>query len=94
MEERLMQLESELSEIKTILNQVHGAIVGNPLAKDGGMRKRLEIAEEKLRGLRLRLDVIEKKQIKFNFITMLLWGTAGFVLCGIISYILLLIFKK
>ena len=91
--EEFKALESKVSDIKITLDQVHGAIIGNPLSKDGGMAERLHEAEEKLIELENRLETAEKKQIKYNVYTVIMWVCLGAVGMAIFSYILQYAFK-
>lgn len=94
MRNELRLLEKEFSEIKEILNEVHTAIIGNPLTKDGGMIARLVTAEQQLEKLELRVNDAEKKQIKYNVYTKLMWLLSGGIISIVFAYILELIFKK
>ena len=58
------KLKTQVSGIEDILHEVHGAIVGNPLSKDGGMQARLFQAEKDIEVLSKHVDEMEKKQIK------------------------------
>lgn len=88
------RLEKTVDEIKETLTQVHGALVGNELAGDGGMAKRLRDAESKLEELENRLLTAEKKQIKYNVYIVIMWVCLGAVAMGIFNYIVTLFFKK
>jgi hypothetical protein len=88
-----LKLESSVSEIKQTLNQVHDAIVGNPLSKDGGMAERLTEAEKKLVQLEDRLELAEKKQIRYNVYTVIMWVCIGAVSMAIFVYVMQLFFK-
>lgn len=94
MRNELRLLEKEFGEIKEILNEVHTAIIGNPLTKDGGMVARLITAEQQLEKLELRVNDAEKKQVKYNVYTRLMWLLSGGIISIIFAYILELIFKK
>lgn len=88
------RLEKTVDDIKDTLNQVHGAIVGNELSGDGGMAQRLKDAEEKLDLLESRLFNAEKKQIKYNIYTIIMWVCIGGVAMAIFNYIVTLFFKR
>lgn len=94
MRNELRLLEKEFGEIKEILNEVHSAIIGNPLTKDGGIVARLLTAEQQLEKLEVRVNEADKKQIKYNVYTKLMWVLAGGIISIIFAYILELIFKK
>jgi hypothetical protein len=88
------KMESTVQDIKSKLSEVHGAIIGNPLSKDGGMAGRLTEAEDKLELLEQRLEAAEKKQVKYNLYIIIMWICAGGVAMATFNYILSLVFKK
>lgn len=94
MENDLRTLEREVSEMKKKLTEIHGAIVGNPLTKDGGITQRLLEAEEKINQLEQRVEVAEKKQIKYNIYTIIMWSSLGGVAMAIFLYVVDLIIKR
>lgn len=94
MRSELKSLKERFNEIKEILNEVHSAIIGNPLTKDGGMAARLIMAEEELERLKVTVSEIDKKQIKYNLYTRLMWVMGGAIISIVFAYILQLIFKK
>lgn len=93
MEPELRILEVTVNEIKEQLAEVHGAIIGNPLSKDGGMSQRLIDAEEKLEELENRIFDAETKQVKYNIYTKIMWACAGGCIMSFFAYMLQLIFK-
>lgn len=88
------RLEKSVGEIKDTLGQVHGAIVGNELSGDGGMAKRLKNAEEKLDALETRLISAEKKQIRYNIYTIIMWVCIGGIAMAIFNYVVTLFLKR
>lgn len=93
-EERFIYLEKAVIEIKKLLGQVHDAIIGNPLSKDGGIANRLIEAEQKLDDLENKIIETEKKQIGYNLYTKIMWISLGGVGMSIVAYVLTLIFNK
>lgn len=87
-------LESKVSDIKVTLDQVHGALIGNPLSKDGGMSERLHEAEKKIEDLEEELNVVKTKQIRFNTYTVIMWTSLGGVVAMIFALVIQSIFKK
>lgn len=81
-------LEAKVSDIKTTLDQVHSAIIGNPLSQDGGMAERLHTAEEKIIELEDRLQAAEIKQIKYNVYTVIMWASLGAVAMAVFVYVI------
>jgi len=90
----LVSLDKEVSGIKVMLNEVHGAIIGNTLSKDGGIVKRLETAEEKLDNVHDKISRLEKINVKLQIYQKVLWGCAGGVATAVFAYILQLWFNK
>src|SRR4029078_6519965 len=100
MREDLKVLERQFEQIKKTLDEVHTAIVGNPLLNgSGGIAARLMEAERKVVELdedfraaeqrfEKRLIETEKKQIKYNVQTSVMWACLGAVAMGIFMYIL------
>jgi len=91
--EQLEKLEREIHEIKSTLNLVHTAIVGSELGKDGGIVKRLFSVETLVEDFEKRLDIAEKKQIKYNVYTIIMWVCLGAVGMSIFAYVLQLVNK-
>lgn len=102
MRQELRALEGKFNEIKNMLKEVHAAITGNPLTKDGGIIARLSSAEEELnrleanfikaeRGFEKRMIDFEKNQMKYNFRTGMMWAFGGAVVMAIFMYVLNLI---
>jgi hypothetical protein len=60
------------------LNEVHSALIGNPIAQDGGMVKRLSNVETKV-------AKVEKMGAKLGWHFKLLWGAAGCILMAMWS---------
>lgn len=90
----LNKLERDIGEIKLTLHKVHTAIVGSELSKDGGIVKRLSDVESLIDDYEKRLIVQEKKQIKYNVYTIIMWVCAGGIGMAIFSYVMLLVFHK
>jgi preprotein translocase subunit SecY len=39
--------QTQYNDLKTRVDEIHAALIGNPIAKDGGMISRLKAVEEK-----------------------------------------------
>lgn len=87
-------LKVELSGMKKLLSQVHYALVGNDLTKDGGMTRRLEDAEKELLEFDKRLAEAEKKQIRYNVYTVIMWACVGATGMAIFAYLVQFVFSK
>lgn len=82
-----ISLEKKVEDIAGKLDEVHYALMGSALAKDGGMIRRLMECEEGLEDIHRMIiqrdesiAAKEKKQIKVNVQTNLIWaGVASFL---------------
>lgn len=88
------RLDKAVWEIKKTLNIVHDAIVGNSLAKDGGMVQRLVDVEAQVEVLSSRLEAAEKKQIKYHVQTVIMWSSLGAVGMAVFVFLIEYVFKK
>lgn len=88
-----VKLEKAVQHIHTKLNEMHGALIGNPLTLDGGLSRRLSRAEEQLDELEERLNVAEKKQLRYNVYVIVMWTCVGGAASFMFAYILQLFFK-
>lgn len=87
-------LEKMFFEVKKTLTVVHDAIVGNSLAQDGGMIQRLKNAESQIEALESRLQDAEKKQIKYNVQTVVMWTSLGAVGMAVFVFLIEYVFRK
>jgi|SRR5688572_9925889 len=97
--EEFKKLKNQVSSIEDKLLEVHGAIVGNPLSKDGGLTARLTLAEQEIESIKEHVDEMEKKQIKdllqtektqatHEVYTKIMWSALGGVAMLILAYVL------
>lgn len=102
--EEFKKLKTQVSSIEDTLLEVHGAIVGNPLSKDGGLTARLAEAEKEIEEIKEHVDEMERKQImdllntekahlKTEIHTKIMWVSLGGVAMSIIVYVLKLFIK-
>jgi hypothetical protein len=68
----------DFAAMKRQLTEVHHALIGNPIARDGGMVKRLSDVEKKV-------AKVEKLGTKLGWHFKLLWGAAGGILMAMYS---------
>jgi hypothetical protein len=70
------------------VNDVHQALIGSELAKDGGMVKRLMDCENEVDKLREKLSDIEASNEKSVFYLKIIWALGGAILTGAVGFIL------
>lgn len=73
----------DFAQMKTQVNEMYTALVGDRISNDGGLVKRID----KMEG---RLDIVEKIGNKIGWQVGMLWLSAGVILTGILA----IIFKK
>lgn len=93
-EERFISIEKQVYDIKKLLSQVHDAIIGNPLSRDGGMARRLHDVEKQMENLETQITETKMKQAKQNIYVIIMWTSLGGVATAIFAYILSLLFNR
>lgn len=93
MRQEVSEVKRDLSEMKNKVNEMYHSLIGNTLAKDGGIIKRLQTVEEKHEELTDRVEDLEKKNDKLEVYQKILWAAGGFVASSLFVYVLQLIFK-
>ena len=97
--EEFKKLKHQVSSIEDKLSDVHNAIVGNPLSKDGGLATRLSQAEQEILDIKEHVDEMEKKQIRdlleskaerasSDTYVKIMWGALSATAALILAYIL------
>lgn len=67
MDQRLYDLEEKMTSIDTKLTQVVDAILGNPLTKGGGFVKDIEVLQEKIKNLEVKIQKQEEFKKKISW---------------------------
>lgn len=88
------QLKEELIGMKEKLGEVYYALIGNKLAGDGGLVKRVLDSESELEKLSMRVDLIERKAIRSDLYVRWLWAAGGFILAAVATIIIKSIFNQ
>jgi hypothetical protein len=76
------------------LEKVLGALMGNDLAKDGGLIARITELEEQNEEILKELETIKSDRAKTEWYLKLLWTASGFIAAAIFQFILDHILKK
>lgn len=66
----------DFAQMRQQLNDVHSALIGNPVTNDGGMVRRLTSAEA-------RIDKVEKLGARIGWHFKVVYVTIGFVAAGL-----------
>lgn len=79
-------MQKDIKAIEETLKEVKRALVGDDIAKDGGLVKRINELEDELEKLKLSF-------IKNDIYLRWIWALAGFAGSALFSYVLKLVFK-
>jgi len=90
----IQQLKDQVRDLTEKVCDVHYALIGNALAKDGGLIQRVIDCEKEAETLHDRIDSIERKNIKGELYLKWIWGLGSAVAMSIFLEILHYAFKK
>lgn len=76
----IRDIKKEVADLSNKLADVHTAIIGSPLAKDGGMVQRLADNENSVSEISRRLDALELGLKQKEFYVRVIWGLIAFVI--------------
>ena len=90
----IQEIKKEVYEHGKILNEVHMALIGSPLGKDGGIVRRLEQCEIEAEELRRAIDKVALASQKSTTYIRIIWGMGGAIITGACTLIFYLFIKK
>ena len=79
-------IRKEVETVAEKVNDVHQALIGNSLAKDGGIVQRLHDCERDVEFLRTKVIDIEKNNVKAGVYMKVIWGMAGIILAALLNH--------
>ncbi len=102
--EQINEIRQELKKVQTKMDDIHSALIGNPITKDGGLVYRVIEGEVQIQRLNDKIDEVEKKQnermldlekdkAKQGIYIGIIWACAGGILSTIVIAIINHIFK-
>jgi len=80
-------IKKEVEIVSAKVDDVHQALIGSELSKDGGMVKRLLYCESEVENIKNQINSIEKQHEKLAFYLKIIWGLGGVVLTAIVGFI-------
>lgn len=89
----IQQIKTEVTNLSSKLTEVHTALVGSNMAKDGGLIQRVIDSENEVAALKKRVEIIEFEKKQDRFYIKVIWGLGGTLIAFIFAFILKLIFK-
>jgi hypothetical protein len=89
----LQQLRTDMKDMKGKVDKMFYALMGNEIAKDGGLVGRIEHLETVFEKMEEKVDKLSETNIKMQVYQRIMWTSIGFVAASIFSYVLSLIFK-
>ena len=60
--EQIEEIRKELQKVQTKMDDIHSALIGNPITKDGGLVYRVIEGEVQIERLNDRINEVEEKQ--------------------------------
>jgi hypothetical protein len=87
-------IKKEVEQVSGKVNEVHQALIGSPLAQDGGMVRRLHDCEKDLDALREKITVMERNNVKSELYVKIIWGVSGGLFMAIAALIMNHFFNK
>jgi hypothetical protein len=94
LKQEMTQLKEEVGEIKETVGDIYSALMGNKLAKDGGLVSRIAELERENELLKVRVEILEKEKGKSDIYVKIIWGAAGVICTAVIGFVLSLIIKR
>lgn len=101
----IRDIKQEVGTLSGKIDEVHSALIGSPLAKDGGMVQRLLDCENGIEEVKEDLVLVEKTMqekieeaklanMKSELYIKIIWGLGGTICAGVFAFIVHLIFNK
>lgn len=91
--QEVAEMKRDLGEMKSKVSEMYHSLIGNTLAKDGGIIRRIERLEQRADQIDEDVDRIGQRSSKLEIYQKILWGAVGFAASSIFVYVLQLIFK-
>lgn len=92
-QEIISQMQGDIHEIKTKIDELFTALMGSRLTKDGGLVSRLERLEDENEKLREKIEEMEKKDVKSDTRLNIIWAIIGFAGAALGNYLISLLKK-
>lgn len=81
---RISGIKDDVNLIKASMLEIHIALLGSPLTKDGGLVARIIENESRIDKLTIRVSEIENREDKQNFYIAMIWGVGvAIILAGL-----------
>lgn len=90
----MTQLHTDLSKMTEKVDEMYFALMGNKLAKDGGLVKRIENLEQNLEEVETNIETLVKKNVGFEVYQKVIWGAVGTIIGLIFSYVIQVMISK
>ena len=88
--EEMKQVHKDLKEMTGKVDKMFYALMGNELAKDGGLVGRIEKLEKRIDNNELDIESIQKKNVGFEIYQKIMWTALG----GLLTFVLESVFSK
>lgn len=93
-QQQLNKFDKRQSEMQEKVDKMYFALMGNELARDGGLVGRIEELEETDKNILKELQELKGKNIGFEIYQKIMWSMVGGVVALVFSYVVNLMFEK
>jgi len=101
----IREIKRDVTDLSMKVNEVHAALIGSSLAKDGGMVQRLMDCEQEVEHVKEKLVTVERTMqekieeakranLKSELYIKIIWGLGGSICAGVFTTIMYFYFKK
>lgn len=93
MQNDIHQIKQDLGKLDKKVDKVVGALMGNDIAKDGGLISRITELEEENQSRKEEIDTLKQNNQRFEIYQRIIWAAVGGIGVYLLTYTLNAIFK-
>lgn len=90
----MTEVKKDLHEMKSQMNEMYQALIGNKVLNDGGLVGRVHKIEEHMEKLEIRIESIESKSSKMEVYQKIMWSCLGAVSMAVFAYVVQYVIHK
>lgn len=76
----IREIKRDVTDLSQKVNEVHAALIGSPLAKDGGLVQRLLECETSVQTLKTKVETVELAGRERDKYIRWIWGLISFII--------------
>jgi hypothetical protein len=94
MQTDIESIKISMTSMGNQVDKMYFALMGNEIAKDGGLVRRIEVLENDVHEIKDQLTGIQADASKSRWHVNVMWGASGAVAMALFSLLLSYLFKK